>query len=191
MMRMINVIAYSMSILFHHIRTSAKGYELDFMQIWNQQRISPELAGQMRILCNEVYEFITRSDRLTENVTQWCKQAKCWERAQKNNWTFKESLRKTLVSKETINSEEKEAKEERKVANEVDVLKFIMSAGTEYWKNVLEWSDSRRLLSDMEKSILKMIVNMNITGRIPSVKQAKVIVKARERLIAEGMPLQF
>lgn len=186
-----NVIAYSMSILFHHIRTSAKGYELDFMQIWNQQRISPELAGQMRILCNEVYEFITRSDRLTENVTQWCKQSKCWERAQKNNWTFKETLRKTLVSKETINSEEKEAKEERKVANEVDVLKFIMSVGTEYWKNVLEWSDSRRLLSDMEKSILKMIVNMNITGRIPSVKQAKIIVKARERLIAEGMPLQF
>lgn len=186
-----NVIAYSMSILFHHIRTAAKGYELDFMQIWNQQRISSELAVQMRILCNEVYEFITRSDRLTENVTQWCKQAKCWERAQSNNWTFNASFQKTLVSKETINTEEKEAKEERKVANEVDALKFIITAGSEYWKNVLEWSDSRRLLSDMEKSILKMIVNISITGRTPSVKQAKVIIKARERLIAEGMPLQF
>ena len=186
-----NVIAYSMSILFHHIRTVAKGYELDFMQIWNQQRISSELAVQMRILCNEVYEFITRSDRLTENVTQWCKQAKCWERAQSNNWTFNASFQKTLVSKETINTEEKEAKEERKVANEVDALKFIITAGSEYWKNVLEWSDSRRLLSDMEKSILKMIVNISITGRTPSVKQAKVIIKARERLIAEGMPLQF
>ena len=186
-----NVIAYSMSILFHHIRTATKGYELDFMQIWNQQRISSELAVQMRILCNEVYEFITRSDRLTENVTQWCKQAKCWERAQSNNWTFNVSFQKILVSKETINTEEKEAKEERKVANEVDALKFIITAGSEYWKNVLEWSDSRRLLSDMEKSILKMIVNINITGRTPSVKQAKVIIKARERLIAEGMPLQF
>ena len=186
-----NVIAYSMSILFHHIRTAAKGYELDFTQIWNQQRISSELAVQMRILCNEVYEFITRSDRLTENVTQWCKQAKCWERAQNNNWTFNASFQKTLVSKETINTEEKEAKEERKVANEVDALKFIITAGSEYWKNVLEWSDSRRLLSDMEKSILKMIVNISITGRTPSVKQAKVIIKARERLIAEGMPLQF
>lgn len=186
-----NVIAYSMSILFHHIRTAAKGYELDFMQIWNQQRISSELAVQMRILCNEVYEFITRSDRLTENVTQWCKQAKCWERAQSNNWTFNASFQKTLVSKETINTEEKEAKEERKVANEVDALKFIITAGSEYWKNVLEWSDSRRLLSDMEKSILKIIVNISITGRTPSVKQAKVIIKARERLIAEGMPLQF
>ena len=32
---------------------------------------------------------------------------------------------------------------------------------------------------------------MNVTGRIPSDKQAKVILKARERLIAEGMPMQF
>lgn len=186
-----NVIAYSMSVLFHYIRTNVKGYELDFMQIWNQQGISPELAGQMRILCNEVYEFITRSDRLTENVTQWCKQSRCWERAQKNTWTFNPSFRKTLISKEAIKGEEKEAKEERKVANEVDALKFIISSGPDYWKNVLEWSDSRRLLSDMEKSILKMIINMNITGRVPSVKQAKVIIKTRDRLIAEGMPLQF
>lgn len=186
-----NVIAYSMSVLFHYIRTNVKGYELDFMQIWNQQGISPELASQMRILCNEVYEFITRSDRLTENVTQWCKQNRCWERAQKNTWTFNPSFRQTLVSKEAIKGEEKEAKEERKVANEVDALKFIISSGSDYWKNVLEWSDSRRLLSDMEKSILKMIINMNITGRVPSVKQAKVIIKTRDRLIAEGMPLQF
>lgn len=36
-----------------------------------------------------------------------------------------------------------------------------------------------------------MIVIMNITVRIPSVKQDKVIIKARERLTAEGMSFQF
>ena len=66
----------------------------------------------MHGICNEVYEFITRSDRLTENVTQWCKQAKCWERAQSNNWTFNAFFQNTLVSKDTINTEEKEAKED-------------------------------------------------------------------------------
>lgn len=66
-----------------------------------------------------------------------------------------------------------------------------MAEGPEYWQKVLEWSSIRRLLSDMELSILKMVINMNVTGRIPSDKQAKVILKARERLIAEGMPMQF
>lgn len=186
-----NVIAYSMSVLFDYIRTHVKGYELDFTRIWNQQGLYSELNSQMKVLCKEVYVFITSEDRLTENVTQWCKQAKCWERAQKNKWTIRQDFLKTLVSKETIKGEEKEAKAERKVANEVDALKFIIAAGTDYWRNVLEWSSSRRLLSDMEMSILKMIINMNVTGRIPSVKQAKVMLKARERLIAEGMPLQF
>ena len=47
------------------------------------------------------------------------------------------------------------------------------------------------LLSEKEMSIIQMIVNMNITGRIPTDKQAKAVMQARERLIKEGMPLQF
>ena len=90
-----------------------------------------------------------------------------------------------------IKSEVKDAKEKQKVNNEVDDLKFIISSVKVYWQNVYEWGSARRLLSDMEASIIKMIINMDVTGRIPSVKQAKVVIKARERLIAEGMPLQF
>lgn len=66
-----------------------------------------------------------------------------------------------------------------------------MDQGKEYWQRVLEWGSTRRLLSDMELSVIKMVINMEITGRIPSVKQAKLVIKARERLIADGMPLQF
>ncbi len=36
-----------------------------------------------------------------------------------------------------------------------------------------------------------LVINMGVTGRIPSVKQAKVVMKARERMISEGMPMQF
>jgi len=49
----------------------------------------------------------------------------------------------------------------------------------------------KAFLSEMELSIIKMVINMDVTGRIPSVKQAKVVIKARERLVADGMPLQF
>lgn len=186
-----NVIAYTMSIIFEFIRSRAKGYDLDFIRIWNQQDIYIELEQQIRTLSREVYEYITRDDRLTENVTQWCKQARCWEKAQKYDWAFSNAFIRTLVSKDAIKTEEKEAKEARKIDNEVDALKFIMNMGSPYWQQVLSWGTTRRLLSDMELSILKMVVNMNITGRIPSVRQAKVIIKMRDRMIADGMPLQF
>ena len=186
-----NVIAYTMSVLFNYVRTNVKGFEVDFMRIWNLQKLYPELEQQVRILCTQVYEFITRSDRLTENVTQWCKQAKCWERAQKYDWNIQPMFLRTLIEIEQIKSEEKSAKETRKVENEVDVLKYIMAEGKEYWEKVYEWGSTRKLLSEMESSILKFVINMDVTGKIPSVKQAKVVMKTREKLISEGMPMQF
>lgn len=186
-----NVAAYTISVLFEHIREEHRGFELDFARIWNGQKVYAELAEQLSVLTTEVYEFITRDDRGTENVTQWCKSEECWKRAKKQKWTILPSFIKSLVSQEQANEEKKEAKEERKVSNEVDSLKFIMSAGDDYWRKVLDWGKTRHLLTEMEQSILKMVINIPSTGRIPSVKQAKIVIKARERLIGEGMPLQF
>lgn len=186
-----NVVAYTMSVIFEYIRKNKKGYELDFIKVWNLQGLYPELEEQIRVLCTEVYEFITREDRLTENVTEWCKKEKCWERAQQEKWSIAETFLKTLISREYIKNEEREAKSERKLADEVDELKLILALGKEYWQQVINWGTTRKLLSDMESSILKMVINIDITGRIPSDKQAKIIIKARERLFADGMPLQF
>ena len=186
-----NVTAYTMSVLFDYIRSNAKGFEVDFMRIWNLQELYPELEQQLRVLCTQVYEFITRNDRPTENVTQWCKQSRCWELAQKQEWNILPSFLKTLIEVEHIKSEEKSAKEERKIEAEVDALKYIMGAGKEYWEQVYNWGTNRKLLSEMETSILKLVINMERTGRIPSVKQAKVVLKTREKLISEGMPMQF
>lgn len=186
-----NVIVYTMSVIFDYIRKHYKGYELDFLKVWNLQGLYPELAEQIKVLCTEVYEYITDGSRPIENVTEWCKRELCWQLAQKQKWTINESFLNTLISQESLKVEEKEAKEERKVANEVDDLKFIMASGKEYWQRVMDWGITRHLLSDMELSIIKMVINMEITGRVPSSKQAKVVIKARERLIADGMPLQF
>ena len=186
-----NVIAYTMSIIFNYVRKNVKGFEVDFLRIWNQQELYPELEQQIGVLCTQVYEFITSDERPTENVTQWCKQTRCWEMAKEQEWAILPAFVNTLIEIEQIKSEEKAAKESRKVEAEVDALKYIMGAGKAYWEKVFAWGTDRKLLSEMEISILKLVINMEVTGRIPSVKQAKVVIKTRERLIAEGMPMQF
>ena len=185
-----NVIAYTLSLLFNYIHTRHKGYELDFNRIWNTQDIYDELEDQIVILSQEVYEFIT-GPRDTENVTEWCKKEACWQRAKAYAWTFNDSFIYTLISKNEENVEEKEEKTKRKLANEVDALKEILARGSEYWTQMLQWGMERRLLSEKEISILKITININRTGRIPTDKQAKVVMQSRERLIKEGMPLQF
>ena len=185
-----NVIAYTLSLIFYHIRTQRKGMELDFNRIWNMQDIYEELEDQLLVLTKEVYEYIT-GPRDTENVTEWCKKESCWTRAKSRGWTFNDQFIYTLVSKSETASEEKEERATRKLENEIDSLKEIMARGSEYWTIVLDWGRSRKLLTSKEESILRIIVNMNYTGRIPTDKQAKVAVQARERLIKEGMPLKF
>lgn len=185
-----NVIAYTLSLLFNYIHTRHKGYELDFNRIWNTQDIYYELEDQIVILSQEVYEFIT-GPRDTENVTEWCKKEACWQRAKAYAWTFNDSFIYTLISKNEEKVEEKEEKTKRKLANEVDALKEIVARGSEYWTQMLQWGMERRLLSEKEISVLKITININRTGRIPTDKQAKVVMQSRERLIKEGMPLQF
>jgi hypothetical protein len=185
-----NIVAYTLSIIFNYIRKNKKGYEIDFNRIWNLQDIYAELEEQIQVLSKEVYDFIT-GPRDTENVTEWCKKELCWTRAQARSWTINDQFIYTLIRKEEIKEEIKEEKDNQKLANEIDVLKEIMARGTDYWKQMLGWGMNRRVLSDKEISILKMIINMNITGRIPNDKQAKAVISARERLIKEGMPLQF
>ena len=186
-----NVVAYTMSILFDYVRTNKKGYTLDFTRIWNTQGVYKELMNQIEVLCTEVYMFITDNSRENENVTEWCKKELCWRRAQKKSWTILDSFINTLILEEDLREEVKDAKAERKIVNEIDDIKFIISAGKDYWQKVLEWGVKRRLLSDMEKSLIMLAINIEDTGRIPNEKQSKAILKSRNRMITEGMPLQF
>ena len=185
-----NVIAYTLSLIFNYIRVHEKGYELDFNRIWNMQNIYPELEDQIRVLSKEVYDFIT-GPRDTENVTEWCKKEACWMRAKSQVWTVNDPFIYSLVPQSEMKQEAKEEASVRKLENEVDALKEILARGSEYWKKVLQWGKAKRLLTTKEASILQMTVNMNVTGRIPTEKQAKVVMQARQRLIKEGMPLQF
>ena len=186
-----NVVAYTMSVLFYLINTNHPDYELDFMRIWGAQDLYPELADQIRMLCTQVYAFITRDDRLRENVTEWCKKEECWKRAKQNEWTYLPSFSETLILKSTMAEENKEEVENQKLSNEIDAFTFIMSKGTAYWEQVFQWGEKRRLFTDTERSIMRLVVNMEKTGRVPSDRQMKIVIKTREKLIEEGMPLDF
>ncbi len=185
-----NVIAYTLSIIFDHIRVNCKG-QVNFIEIWNKQKLYKELYDQISILCKDVYDFITDDSRLTENVTEWCKKEECWKRAKKQNWNILPEFIDTLVTEEEIISRIKISKETQRIKNEVDSLKTIMAFGSLYWKQMHDWGMERGLLTPIDVSILQQIIQMDKTGKIPSEKQARRVLNAREYLIKNGMPLQF
>ena len=185
-----NVIAYTLSIIFDFINKRCRGYGIDFIRIWNEQDIYDELESVIRTLSREVYNFIT-GPRPTDNVTEWCKKELCWTHAQSHAWTIDNAFVATLVPEDKSVDVQKEQKATRKIANEIDALKEIYARGQDYWKKVFEWGVSRKMLNEKEISILQLTINMYVTGRTISDKQAQVIIGARKRLISQGMPMQF
>lgn len=187
-----NVIAYTISIIINHIQKKYPNFEIDFKRIWNDQDVYEELEEQITILQQEVYKFIT-GPRPVENVTEWCKKELCWNNAKIKQpaWTITNAFVATLVSKEAAEEEKREHKQTQKIANEVNALKEIFSRGPQYWSTVLNWGVTRNILSEKEVSIIKLSVNMFVTGRVISDAQAQVVISARKRLIENGMPMQF
>ena len=186
-----NVVAYTLSIIFYYIQKYEKGKTLDFLKIWSLQQIYDELREEMEVLWLEVYDFITDEGRPVQNVTEYCKSKKCWETAKQQKWTMLPNFLNTLVSKEMAKSNDKDAKVEQNIRNEVDNFKFIWQLGQDYWKKLLEWGNQRKILYYGEQDIINVVIKMYDTGHTPTQKQMTSLLKTRDRLIREGMPIDF
>jgi len=180
-----NIVTYSIAVLFYEIR-KADEKDIDYKRIWNEQRLYNELKQQIIVTSKEVFDFIIDENRPTLNVTQWCKQEACWNRAMNLSWTILPEFKNTLVLKNELVEEEKDAKEVQKVSNDVKAEMEVIEKGQVYWDNLLRWSEDRKLLSSIDKDFLKLAINIERTGKIPSTKQAKRILLIRDKILLEG-----
>lgn len=183
-----NIVTYALSIIFYKIKELYPDKTVNFKKVWNIQKLYPELEKQMLKTTHEVLNFITREDRLTLNVTEWCKKEACWERAKKSNFELLDIFIETLSEKSDESIEEFDAKKDRKVENQLNAEIEVINLGEEYWLNILNWANERKLLTPMENDLLKIASSFMKTGRIPSTKQANLILSIRKKLYDDGLP---
>lgn len=186
-----NIVTYSISIIINLIKDKYPNSTIDYKRIWNNQKIYPSFVEQMIKTTKEVLDFITKEDRLTLNVTEWCKKEACWERAKKENFELIESFVKDLVELNAEKQEFLDAKKERKIENQLNAEILVVNLGDEYWNKVLAWANERKLLTPMENDLILIASKAMKTGRIPSTKQSNIILQIRNKLFDEGMPKNF
>jgi hypothetical protein len=182
-----NIVTYSIAVIMHQIEKKYPEKTIDFLRIWNAQALSPELEAQIIKTTREVFDFITRDDRTTLNVTEWCKKEDCWKRAKEYRFTLLEDFTESLVDTSEEQEEKEVAKKEQKVSNQIDAEIELITLGADYWRKVLAFGRNDRLLSEMEDGLLSVAASFDTTGRIPSDKQAKLIMQIRNRLYDEGL----
>ena len=186
-----NIVEYSIAVIVDRVKKLYPNKSIDYKRIWNEQNLFSELYNQLKKTTYEIYKFITREDRLTLNVTEWCKKEECWNRASNFGFELLEEFVDTLIDKEILKQDEQNSKKERKLENQLSADIEVVQLGQDYWKKVYEWGVSQKALSQFESDLLRIASTFVDTGKIPSSKQSALILGIRNKLITDGMPKKF
>ena len=182
-----NVVTYTIALLHCMIEKHFPGKELDLNKIWQKQQCSDVLMQQLTLMAEEVYYMITSTDRLVENVTQWCKQEACWLRVKELDVKPIDGFESVLQGYERRAAIQKQAREIRKIDNTIDEQKQVLDLGEPYWMELDRWLKTHPLATSVELKALRYAITMS-QGNFPDDRQCKNLIKLRERAIQEGFP---
>ena len=92
-----------------------------------------------------------------------------------------------LTGHEELTIIKREARQERRLENEIDNMKLVFDLGEMYWKQMELWLRSHRIATAAESKALSYAVKIS-SGFFPDERQSKNLIKLREKAMAEGFP---
>jgi AIPR protein/Abortive infection phage resistance protein N-terminal domain len=181
-----NIVAYAISKLC--LLLSTRGESLDFGKIWAKQGVSPSVTKALARVAKAVHDVIVNPPEGMRNISEWAKKDGCWEKVRALHVELPSGLEPDLLLREQEKDDRRAAVKDQKVLNEVEALMAVFDAGSEFWLEVSQWGQSRKLLSEREIGILASACSM--PGKLPSEKQSLVILEVLHKLQVEGCPLR-
>ena len=187
-----NIVTYSLALFHRLIKQQFRGFDLDLSIIWNKQ-FQPDtewlfIDDQLEKITEYVYERITNEDRLTANVTQWCKRDACWEDVKKNcNIKLTTSIENMIIDEETTIQINKDAKQDQDIVSDMEAQTAVIEYGSEFWKSVYAFTITHKIGAPSTIVALKQAIM--IPHRIPNPIQAKALLKHIDEVKLNGFKL--
>lgn len=182
-----NIVTYTMALLHYSINKWFPERSLDLQKIWQKQKCPDLLIKQLSIMAEQIYYKIIDTPDGIKNVTQYCKQVKCWEAIKLLETYPVNGFESLLCGYEEVKAARVEARHIQKVENTIEDQKMVFELGEQYWKQLEIWLMSHRLAIASENNALKYAVRMSL-GSFPDEKQCKQLMNLRERAVGEGFP---
>jgi hypothetical protein len=181
-----NIVAYAIAKLAFDVQMMAQS--VDFERIWRAQRVSEQFRNALEESAAVVKNVIVNPPLgSVKNVTEWAKHHACWDRVAALEVQWPPQWTEELLSSEEQQDRERLGTKEQQMLNGIEAQSAVVRAGAETWRQVRRWGAERRLLSQKELDILD--VGASMPAKLPSEKQAMVILKALQKLRSEGCTL--
>ncbi|SEW38297.1 AIPR protein [Ruminococcaceae bacterium KH2T8] len=180
-----NIVTYTIALLHKCILDQFPGHDLDLQLIWNKQAVPEILNKPLCELAKLVYDKITADDRLTVNVTQWCKREECWKRVKAIEYKLPDSLNVLLIDKKSARKEEQQATADQKIASGVEAQAKVLKYSADQWKEITKVAREKGFVGPIEEDALATACKIPV--RIPNSFQAAKLLDLLAKLESEGL----
>ena len=93
----------------------------------------------------------------------------------------------SLISVEYETEQASGAKSSQKTTNQVKDAMKIVEKGSKYWKDLLAAAAKANLLNFKEMSLMKVAIDIETTGKLPSPAQTKTIFQIETKINEAGI----
>jgi len=178
-----NIITYTLAKFSHLV--NAKGYHIDFLKIWNLQTLPENLERQLLTIAEKIHEtLLAPPESATSNISEWAKGENCWKNVKTIKIDLNSEISEYLIDNDKYMEIVKDAGHTDAIQEDIHVQTYVVKKGPDYWKLLREWNSNNRKLTAKESGVLETACA--IPHKIPSDKQAHILVQAEKRAIIEG-----
>ena len=180
-----NIVTHSLAIFRHALKEKFPDAELNLLAVWKAQKFPDDFRKIFTQITLAVNEFITGT-RPIQNVTQWCKQASCWERMKLSlRVELPDDFSRWMIDARELKAQQADAVETQTTSFEVDAQTKILSFSGVTWRRIYVDASRRKLLALDERTALSTA--MKIPVKVPSAKQCQKLLRLLERLEENGL----
>lgn len=179
-----NIVTYSIAKLHNMVSEQALGKQLNFRVIWDRQVLPEVLCGQLELITKKVFDVLTDTDRLKENVTEWAKMQACWDQIKELSIPFLPGFLEVLQDLRSNVEAVAASKALQKADDGIAIQVSVIDIPAPEWMRMLSWGRRGGKLTPKQESLLN--IASQIPSKIPTEKQCLEIWKIRTLLIDEG-----
>ena len=177
-----NVVAYAIAKLANDLDQRQR--VLDFEKVWRAQAVSSVLRDALTIAATTVHDVIVNPPPTQRNVTEWAKRESCWTRVKSLEVNWPDELDKELLTTQEEQEARRTAVRDQRMLNGIEAQAAVVNAGTELWRDALNWGMAKGLLSPSDVGVFN--VAASVPARVPTEAQSKRAIETLKRLQDEG-----
>ena len=154
--------------------------DLDWRNIWKNQKLYHALMRQAEIIAQEANNYIADSGGMI--AREYARKADTWKKF-RDDYPIKltDDFLKSLVSRTETNEETKRAKKAHKFNSDIDLSVKVFELGASYWEKFYNDLEKNRLLSGGDRDYISSIIKYVKRGSLLSGAQCKKLLKIIEK----------